>query len=413
LTLAIDQVKVLVRLNVTDHKAGGLKLNTFDEGVEELQKLLETTFQIWLMGAGASYASNIPLMHDLTTRVSGLVDAPNCKLLSTIRTELPENAHIEHVLSHLGDFIALAKRNSSNRITLGGNEFDLAALESLHSEIIRHIAETVRYGYRPAAEGIAESIGAIGTPIVEIKHHRKFMSALFSGRSNLESRSRVVFATTNYDTLIEDALTISKRSVFDGFSPGGIGFWTGHSSDLLENLPPRTHQVIKLHGSVDWLRSDGGAVVRARYGTAYLANLENTLIYPQATKYVETQRDPFADLFLAFRRNLGAHDSHVLCIVGYSFGDEHINLEIEEAMRRAGSKTNIVAFSRELPAAGTTKLPATLQSWLADSFAARVYVASDKALYAGGKRLTRSLPEDMTWWTFSGLSQFLESGVVA
>lgn len=390
-----------------------MELNTFDEGVEELQKLLETTFQVWLMGAGASCASNIPLMYALTNRVSGLVEAPNSALLTAIRDELPGSAHIEHVLSHIGDLIALASRNSSGKIALGGNEFDLVALKSLHAEIIRHIAETIRYGYRPAAAGIAESIGAIGKPIVDIEHHRYFMSALFSGRSNLESRSRVVFATTNYDTLIEDALAISKRSVFDGFSSGGIGFWTGHSSDLLENLPPRTHQVIKLHGSVDWLRSDGGAVVRARYGTSYLANLENTLIYPQATKYVETQRDPFADLFRTFRRSLSAHDSHVLCIVGYSFGDEHINLEIEEAMRRVGSKTNIVAFSREVTTAGGTELPATLQSWLADSFAARLYVASDKALYAGGKRLTRSLPGDMSWWTFSGLTHFLQSGVVA
>jgi hypothetical protein len=401
-------------LKVCDHETGGIGLNTFDEGVEELQKLLETTFQVWLMGAGASYASNIPLMHELTSHVFGLVKSPHSTLLNAIKNELHENAHIEHVLSHIGDLIALATRNRSGMITLGGTEYDLTGLKSLHSEIIRHIAVTVRYGYRPASNGTVKSIGTINRPIVKIEYHKHFMSALFSGRSNLESRSRVVFATTNYDTLIEDALSISKRSVFDGFSAGGIGFWTGHSAELLENLPPRTHQVIKLHGSVDWLRYDDGSdVVRARYGTDYLANLENTLIYPQATKYIETQRDPFADLFLAFRRNLGTHDSHVLCIVGYSFGDEHINIEIEEAMRRVGSKTNIVAFSREVTVAGGTELPATLKSWLGDSFAARVYVASDKALYAGGKRLTRTLPGDMNWWTFSGLTQFLQSGVVA
>jgi SIR2-like domain len=389
------------------------KLNTFEEGVEELQKLLETGLQVWLMGAGVSVESNIPLMYALTDRVRGLVGPANSALLAAISSELPTSATVEHILSHIGDLVAIADRTSRGMVALGGEDYGTEDLKSLHAELVRHIAGTVRYGYRASTEGTAEGVGTIDSPIVEVTQHRNFMSVLFSGRANLESRSRVVFVTTNYDTLIEDSLAMSRRRVFDGFSSGGIGFWIGHEPEVLEKLPPRTHQVIKLHGSVDWLRSEGGAVVRARYGTSYLSDLESTIIYPQATKYVETQRDPFAQLFRAFRRNLAMKEGHVLCVVGYSFGDEHVNLEIEEAMLREGSKTNVIAFSRENVIEDRTELPRRLQLWLAGSFGDRVYVASDRALYSGSKRFEPSGLDELSWWNFAGLVRFLESGVIA
>lgn len=387
-------------------------MKDFDEGVEEVLKLLETNVQVWLMGAGVSFDAKIPLMYQLTERVAALVQPPHDDLLKHLREDLPANAHIEHVLSHLGDLIAIASRGKRGKASLGGKEFDVAALTELHAVVIRHIAETVRYGYKSAVGGAPEEIGSLENPIVEVLHHKAFMDALFAGRANLESRSRVIFATTNYDTLIEDALSLSKRRVFDGFSSGGIGFWTGHRAEDLESLSPRSHQVIKLHGSVDWLRAQDGTLMRTRYGTNYLSTLEDTLIYPQATKYVETQKDPFAELFGTFRRVLHSPASHVLCIVGYSFGDEHINLEIEDALLREGNKTNVIAFVREENSPGGAKLPDRLSEWQSGPFKSRVYVATDKALYAGGQRLVDGAAVDLPWWTFSGLTSFLRTGAI-
>jgi hypothetical protein len=386
----------------------------FDEALEELSKLLEAGMQVWLLGAGASYDAKIPLMLQLTSRVSSLVVAPHDAPLASIRSELPGTSHIEHVLSHLGDLIAIASRTTSNQATVGGTTYSVDQLKELHAEIVRRIAETIRYGYRSAAGGVAEEVGTLQNPIVDVVHHAAFMDALFAGRANLESRSRVVFATTNYDTLIEDALSLARRRVVDGFSTGGIGFWTGHRDEEIEKLPPRCHQVVKLHGSIDWLRASDGTLVRARYGTSYLSRLEDTLIYPQATKYVETQRDPFADLFAAFRRLLVSPESHVLCIVGYSFGDEHINLEIEEALAREGNKTNVVAFVFEDTASGVPLLPERLRTWITGTkFANRVYVASDQALYAGGVRFAPPGGGKLKWWSFAGLTNFLRTGSAA
>lgn len=389
-------------------------MKDFDEALEELSKLLEAGMQIWLLGAGASYDAKIPLMLQLTSRVCSLVAVPHDVPLASIRGELPGTAHIEHVLSHLADLIAIASRSNSGQATVGASAYTVDQLKRLHAEIIRRIAETIRYGYRAAAGAAAEEVGTLQQPIVDVAHHSAFMDALFAGRANLESRSRVVFTTTNYDTLIEDALSLARRRVVDGFSTGGIGFWTGHREEEIAKLPPRCHQVVKLHGSVDWLRAADGTLVRARYGTSYLSRLEDTLIYPQATKYVETQRDPFAELFAAFRRLLASTESHVLCIVGYSFGDEHINLEIEEALKRDGNKTNVIAFVREIGQPGATVLPERLRAWMtATAFCNRVYAASDQALYAGGARFSPAGGGELKWWSFAGLSGFLRTGSAA
>ncbi len=69
-----------------------------------------------------------------------------------------------------------------------------------------------------------------------------------------------------------------------------------------------------------------------RYGSKYLSDSSNLLIYPQATKYIETQKDPFATLFQQFRNELQISTNNTLLICGYSFGDEHINAEIEFAL---------------------------------------------------------------------------------
>lgn len=391
----------------------GELVKDFDSANEELIKLLDSGLQIWLLGAGASYDAKIPLMRDLTTRICSIVDQPNKSILDAVREELPDTAHIEHILSHIADLITLSERSRSGVATVGETKQTTKALRLLHAEIIRRITVTVRYGYRAAQENAdTEEVGEADNPIVEITHHEAFVDAVITRRSNLESRSRIIFATTNYDTLIEDALSLAQRGVFDGFSPGGIGYWIGHDESTLRNLPPRFHQVIKLHGSVDWLRASSGKLVRARYGTRYLSRLEDTLIFPQATKYVETQRDPFAELFRAFRSHLMSPEGHVLCIVGYSFGDEHINSEIKGALLRDNNRTNIIAFTKE--GDNAPALPAALSEWTSDpAMMNRVYVATNKALYAAGKRFVGPGAEEMSWWTFAGLTTYLKKGVPA
>lgn len=146
-------------------------MKDFDEALEELSKLLEAGMQVWLLGAGASYDAKIPLMLQLTSRVCSLVAAPHDAALASIRGELPATAHIEHVLSHLADLISIASRSNSRQAVVGASAYTVDQLKGLHAEIIRRIAETIRYGYRAAAGSVAEEVGTLQQPIVDVAPH--------------------------------------------------------------------------------------------------------------------------------------------------------------------------------------------------------------------------------------------------
>src|SRR5690606_3798542 len=130
--------------------------------------------------------------------------------------------------------------------------------------------------------------------------------AIFSNRSNLLSRSKLNFFSTNYDTLLEDALGLEKLTVVDGFSGGAIAYWNPIFEFGNKSSAANQCLLYKLHGSIDWQRDETKGLVRTRYGTKYLANKSDIMIYPQATKYIETQKDPFSYLFNGFRSALNS-----------------------------------------------------------------------------------------------------------
>ena len=376
------------------------------EGIDELQKLLELGIQYWFLGAGASFESNIPLMYPLTSRVEACLKEPYNSLFNKVKDDLPTNCHVEHVLSHIGDMIAIAERSTSKKIKINNEDFNIENLKEIYKKIIEAITITVRFGY--SKNGQNENIGDLINPIVNVDFHKEFVRQIFKRRANLEERSRISFITTNYDTLLEDALVLNSRIPIDGFLGTSIAFWNGKNleDDINE---PKTHKLLKLHGSVDWFKGQDAELLRIRYGVNYHSDLSNTLIYPQATKYIETQKDPFAKIFDCFRKLLRIRESHILAIVGYSFGDDHINSEIELALKDRNNKTNIIAFSKEVD----NKLPQVLEKWRNDpNFGSRIYIATDRALYCQHERTIETSKKDLNWWTFSGLTKFLEKGEV-
>ena len=94
-------------------------MDRFDEIVEEINKHLECTNQNWFFGAGISFGANIPLMKILTERVEYLMTPGNQKsLYEAISSDLPTDYHIEHILSHLGDHIAISERSKNKSTTI-------------------------------------------------------------------------------------------------------------------------------------------------------------------------------------------------------------------------------------------------------------------------------------------------------
>lgn len=382
----------------------------FETLKEEIKKHLDSSRQNWLFGAGISFNANIPLMFPLTRRVEAIIEEKgeeiDKKLFKAVVDELDDSCHIEHYLSHLGDLITLSERSKSKKCYVGKKEYEKCQFIQLYNLILISISLTVRYGYKQCSE--TETIGSAENPIVEINDHLNFVRAIRSNRSNLLSRSKLLFFTTNYDTLLEDALGLERITVIDGFSGGSIAYWNP-LKEFSERLDLTNKCLVyKLHGSVDWQRNENGVLFKVRYGANYLKNGSDIMIYPQATKYVETQKDPFFYLFNGFRNALNYNEDNILVTCGYSFGDNHINNEIEAALTREGNRTTLVAFSEESP----TGLNPILEGWVTSSnFGNRVYVAGKKGIYY--ESIHPVIPpsgQDLLWWTFSGLTNFILTG---
>ncbi|HDX8401393.1 SIR2 family NAD-dependent protein deacylase [Aeromonas caviae] len=393
-------------------------MKEFHNRLENLKQLLSSqSRQNWLFGAGISFGSKIPLMYPLTNRVEEIIEkhsgAKENEILASLKADLSDESHVEHYLSHLGDLLAIAERSKDKTAYIGANSFTSAQLKLLYLEIIKAIGGIVRYGYvfANAERGIKEEVGNAENPIIEIEPHYKFIEALLISQSNLERRSRTTFFTTNYDTLLEDALALHKKVVCDGFSGGAVGFWNAEKEFSKSYKDSNTYHLYKLHGSIDWHKDDILGLVRARYGTKYLSNPENIMIYPQATKYVETQKDPFASLFLGLRKTLMNEQQNTLITCGYSFGDEHINAEIESALKSESNQTTVIAFIQEAPRDGFI-INKTLDSWLScPKIGSRIYVAGEFGIYHGSTSpLSESETSKYSWWRFDGLTQFIRTG---
>ena len=377
--------------------------------LEQLESHLAAPCQAWLFGAGISKTAGIPLMIPLTARIRARGEGtPQEEVMDALFTELPNTAHIEHLLSHLSDYAALAERAKLTELSIGGRKIQSAALLDAHTNVVVWIAEAVRWGYRAAFDGKPETIGTVGNSIVNVKEHLAFVHALFSTtQAGLhDRRGPVHLFSTNYDTLLEDALALCAVPYWDGFSGGAVAFRNFHFGELAPSRDYRAH-VVKLHGSIDWHLGDDGRVWRVRDGDQYPDKAARVLIHPQSTKYLATQRDPFAVQFDLFRRALSTSSDNVLAVCGYSFGDEHINQEIEFALGALDNKTTMLAFLEE-----RSSRPEWVERWRNGAWAKRLYVVTEKGLYVGseGPFLATADGKQRDWWTFSGVTKLLKDG---
>lgn len=390
------------------------------EAARQLDRHLRAPRQVWLTGAGISFGAGLPLMYPLTERVFHLLasdpaDADAHTLVSAVRNDLPAELHIEHVLSHFGDLIALAERAKDTSATVGADRVPKIRLQAAHHTILRHIRDILRWGYQPASGANPERVGKQGKPIVSIEDHRRFIRTLYRvNRAGVdERRDAIHFVTTNYDTLIEDALSLERIPYADGFSGGAIAAWD-EPLFVAASTDQRLKAIItKLHGSIDWYRSgeENGRVFRVRYDDIYPRRSNdngNVVIYPQSTKYMASREDPFGYLFQRFRSLLSYERQQVLFVCGYSFGDDHIDSIIGQHLLHPESKTTLVAFA--------STYGGKLAEWGASSAGDRIFVLAKDGLYRGknGPFFSPKAPlTDRDWWTFSGATSLLENGLPA
>ena len=169
------------------------------------------------------------------------------------------------------------------------------------------------------------------------------MSHLAAWAARADYRHPLEIFTVNYDLLLETALEEHGVPYFDGF----VGNLRARfRTDLVEASPgdpdgyvaSRFVRLWKLHGSVNWVRSED-QIVRMGQPAKDLP----AAIYPSDAKYEESRRVPFLVLQDRFRRALHQPETIVL-VSGFSFADDHLNETLFDAAIRR-ERSEFVVFS--------------------------------------------------------------------
>jgi len=392
--------------------------------IDDLSKLFAHGQQMWLLGAGASFEANLPLVKGLTERVRLKLanelfvgdDRPNATVSSVIeglRADIGDTANIEDILDHLADHLSMAQRSVSKSASVNvlaseaevrSERLSYEQLEFVRTRILKVIRDTLRWGYVHSDEPDAIREGSPDAPVLLIKHHDAFIGVLFNElRAGRQLRVQPIeFFTTNYDTLIEDALALRGVAYSDGFRGGAVAYWDPATDEQTASHDDIRATVTKIHGSIDWGRV-GERIVRRRIADPYPEGETDLLIYPQALKYDLAQREPFDTLFRRFRTSLNRPLAQVLLVCGYGFGDDHVDQEIERALKHGDSQLTIVAFSH--------KRDGKPAEWQARDFGERVYMITEDGIWRGteGPYFEPLVGQSRTWWTFTGMTAFLRN----
>jgi len=133
---------------------------------------------------------------------------------------------------------------------------------------------------------------------------------------------------------------------------------------------------------------------------------EPVVIFPSSMKYKETQHDPYDQMMKSFRKAVNDAEGHVLAIIGYGFNDEHINIEISNGIKKSEGALTVVIFC------GTENLPIAIDNWIKDPLLApQILVFGKNGIWKDGERIYHSI-NDIEWYKFEKLSDFLISGVI-
>ena len=182
--------------------------------------------------------------------------------------------------------------------------------------------------------------------------HEKFLDKVTKRKSSLP---RIKLFTLNYDTLFEQAARKGNYTVIDGFSFSLPRLFSGRCFDYdivirdgsriknEDNFVPRVFHLYKLHGSVDWEKSEGNII----QNRADDISIENSLmIFPQENKYEYSYEQPFFEMMTRFQAALRLKNT-TLVVIGFSFGDKHILSMIKEALEQNPGFQLVVVNFRE------------------------------------------------------------------
>lgn len=318
----------------------------------------------FLLGAGCPCALRdptggaplIPAIKDLTSLIKRDLVAKHCGTAPTLLQHFLDDgrpdATVEDVLSHIRTLREVAGKGSVRNLTAD-------ELDTLDRCICDCIVDVVDQRL-PAGSNAYRSLAAWAR--------------------QAQRTSPLEFFTTNYDTLLEEALEEARVPYFDGFIGSRRTFFDADAIEQ-DRLPAAWARVWKIHGSIHWYQTKDGAVYRSLISDGG----ERRVIHPSNLKYAESRRMPYLAMLDRLRAFL-CGSSSFLVTIGYSFGDQHLNEVILHALQ-----TN-----------PTTTVAGLLYGPLSDYSAASMAAASHRNLILVAKDKGVLGGQEGTWCTQPG-----------
>jgi hypothetical protein len=319
--------------------------SSFHDPQREIEKLREHLASnnkpiAFLFGAGASCAIRVDGGRALIPAVAELGD--QCRLAVTALGENCEQAYacvVAEIESTRADALAANIEEVLSAVrrkidAMGDGDQLCGATRDELCEIEQTIRMAIAKAVQPAEDLIPTSL----------PHH-----SLARWIARISRTCPVELFTTNYDTLLERALEDERVPIFDGFVGSREPFFLNASLTHEEFAPgQRWTRLWKVHGSVNWkFRSDGDTrrIVRA------MESDDGELILPSFHKYDESRKQPYVAMLDRLGRVLTVREDVMLIVVGYNFGDQHINAVIFEALE-THERMHVVALQFSDPDEG-------------------------------------------------------------
>lgn len=188
---------------------------------------------------------------------------------------------------------------------------------------------------------------------------------VFYRKLSQRSRSlpRPTVATTNYDLFNEFAMDRAGIPYFNGFlgsverrfNPSSFRYTLAQRLDLSSKHWSSVDNLIyfvKLHGSLNWHASESGLFPVEERPLELVDEGEAMLIYPTPAKQNASFSAPYSDMFREFQTRV-IQDQSALVVVGYGFGDEHVNNIIFQGLTIPTFR--LVVFAKPEPIGSTSQ----------------------------------------------------------
>lgn len=353
--------------------------DSWDEKASIVQRQMAEVFGAknlaFLMGSGCSSLRNgdqelgIPTMKFLAEEFQGLLAAAPADgetedfVTSAQKTELYERLGIDLSSDDLKGNLEqmMAVLINAHQFCKTSDKAELSSATELVENVIAGIKGFVlkKCSTGPFSDG-DESV---------VAHFRRFYQSLATRARGL---SPPWVFTTNYDLFNELAMDRSGIPYSNGFSgtverrfnPATYRLALAEQLDITSRRWAAVDGFVhfcKLHGSVNWTEEEAGLFPIRESHAPLDPSTDRVMIYPTPSKQTASFGSPYSDMFREFQRQV-VQDQSVLVVMGFSFGDEHVNNIIFQGLTLPGFR--LIAFidpetndiTRELSALGDPRI---------------------------------------------------------